>query len=44
MMHATLIHSEVADVIDEHASMKTVKGRQLPWMGSRLISLFKERD
>ena len=39
-------HSEVTNVIDVHAPIKTirVKGRHLPWISSHLIKLFKERD
>ena len=39
-------HSEVTEVIDNHAPFKTfrVKGRRLPWINTHLINLFKQRD
>ncbi|XP_044218812.1 uncharacterized protein LOC122989855 isoform X1 [Thunnus albacares] len=39
-------YSEITNIIDKHAPIKTisVKGRQLPWISSQFISLFKQRD
>lgn len=39
-------YSEVTNVINKHAPIRTVKvkGRHLPWISSDLIKLFKQRD
>lgn len=40
------LYTEFNDVVDKHASWKTVKvkGKHLPWIDSDLISLFRQRE
>lgn len=42
----TFFHSEITNVINKHAPMKTsrAEGRHLPWISSNLTSLLKQRD